>query len=310
MVLNTLILGLIFALLGFGIFLSFKILNFTDLTAEASFTLGAACSVMFCTFKLPVLGLLIAFLAGGAAGVITALLHTKLHIDKVLSGILTLTAFYTVNLAVTRFAPNMNLPKAAITLFPRGNDVAGLFIMLGITVIVGVAVFLFFKTKLGLSVRACGDNETMIQTQSVSTDMLKIVGLALSNALIAFSGALFMQYQRYYDSTFGTGMMVVGVATIIIGETILFFRHNLAAMLCAITAGSLIYRFLYMLILVNLGEPRIMKLVSSLALVIVIGATELAKRIKSKKASKTKHVESEQIQNGEDEGIENQGEAS
>ena len=291
MILNTLILGLIFAVLGFGIFLSFKILNFTDLTAEASFTLGAACSVMFCGFKLPVLGLLVAFIAGACAGVITALLHTKLHIDKVLSGILTLTAFYTVNLAITKFAPNVNLPKMALTLFPKNNDVAALFITLGITLFIGVAIWLFFKTKLGLSIRACGDNETMIQTQSVSTDMLKIVGLALSNALIAFSGALFMQYQRFYDSTFGTGMMVVGVATIIIGETILFFRHNLGAMLVAITAGSLIYRFIYMLILVNLGEPRIMKLVSSLALVIVIAATEITKKVRDKNAyKKTKPI--------------------
>ena len=270
MILNTLTLGFIFALLGFGIFLSFKILNFTDLTAEASFTLGGAIAVMCCQNNLSFLGILLSFIGGAGAGTITALLHTKLHIDKVLAGILTLTAFYTINLWVTGLDPNMSLDKKTLTIFPRNNDIASLFIAIGIVVLVGILLFLFFKTKTGLSVRACGDNETMIETQSVNIDNLKIIGLALSNGLIALSGALFMEQQRYYDSSFGTGMMVVGVATIIMGESLIRFRHSLPFMLLAISLGSIIYRFIYILVLQLGGEPTTMKLISALCLVICI----------------------------------------
>lgn len=275
MILNTIILGLIFAILGFGIFISFKILNFTDLTAEASFTLGAAVSVMFCTQNLAFLGLVLSLVGGAIAGGITAVLHTKLHIDKVLSGILTLTAFYTINLWVTGLDPNINLTRDAVTIFIRNQDVANLFIILGIVAILTVGIILFFKTKTGLSIRACGDNEIMVETLTVDTDKLKIIGLMLSNALIAFAGALFMQYQRYYDSSFGIGMMVVGVATIIIGEALIRHRHNLGLMLVAITIGSIIYRFIYLLVLQTSGEPTAMKLISAVAIVVCICTSKI-----------------------------------
>lgn len=275
MILNTIILGLIFAILGFGIFISFKILNFTDLTAEASFTLGAAVSVMFCTQNLAFLGLGLSLVGGAIAGGITAVLHTKLHIDKVLSGILTLTAFYTINLWVTGLDPNINLSRDAVTIFIRNQDVANLFIIFGIVAVLTVGIILFFKTKTGLSIRACGDNEIMVETLTVDTDKLKIIGLMLSNALIAFAGALFMQYQRYYDSSFGIGMMVVGVATIIIGEALIRHRHNLGLMLVAITVGSIIYRFIYLLVLQTSGEPTAMKLISAVAIVVCICTSKI-----------------------------------
>lgn len=275
MILNTIILGLIFAILGFGIFISFKILNFTDLTAEASFTLGAAVSVVFCTQNLAFLGLVLSLAGGAIAGGITAVLHTKLHIDKVLSGILTLTAFYTINLWVTGLDPNINLTRDAATIFIRNQDVANLFIILGIVAVLMVGIVLFFKSKTGLSIRACGDNEVMVETLTVDTDKLKIIGLMLSNALIAFAGALFMQYQRYYDSSFGIGMMVVGVATIIIGEALIRHRHNLGLMLVAITVGSIIYRFIYLLVLQTSGEPTAMKLISAIAIVACISLSKI-----------------------------------
>ena len=225
---------------------------------------------MCCQNNLSFLGILLSFIGGAGAGTITALLHTKLHIDKVLAGILTLTAFYTINLWVTGLDPNMSLDKKTLTIFPRNNDIASLFIAIGIVVLVGILLFLFFKTKTGLSVRACGDNETMIETQGVNIDNLKIIGLALSNGLIALSGALFMEQQRYYDSSFGTGMMVVGVATIIMGESLIRFRHSLPFMLLAISLGSIIYRFIYILVLQLGGEPTTMKLISALCLVICI----------------------------------------
>ncbi|MBQ7243953.1 MAG: ABC transporter permease [Bacilli bacterium] len=280
MVLNAVTLGFIFALLGFGIFISFKVLNFTDLTAEASFTCGAALSVVFCQLGLPFLGIIVGGLGGAAAGVITALLHTKLKVDKVLSGILTLTAFYTVNLLITNFKPNISLPRGQNGIFPADSPIVSLVIAALIAIVIGTAIFLFFRTKLGMTIRATGDNERMVETLGLNTDKYKIIGLALSNAIVAVSGALFMQYERYYDSTFGTGMMVVGVVTIIIGGAFVHKRHYMSIMLLGILIGSIAYRFLYMGVLYFTNQPQYMKLISALAIVffILIGRIRLPKR--------------------------------
>ena len=257
MILNTIILGLIFSILGFGIFISFKILNFTDLTAEASFTLGAAISIMLCQYDLAILGIIGSLIGGAFAGFITAILHTKLKIDKVLAGILTLTAFYTINLWVTKLDPNIMLEKSNRTIFFQNNDILSLLVIFLIVVAIIIFLIFFFKTK-------------MIETLNVDIDKLKILGLMLSNMLIALSGAIFAQYQRYYDSSFGVGMMVVGVATIIIGEALIRYRHNLKIMLVAIAIGSIIYRFIYLGVLHIAGEPTAMKLISALAIIACI----------------------------------------
>ena len=289
MVLNAITLGFIFALLGFGIFLSFKVLNFTDLTAEASFTCGAAISVVFTSMGLPFLSLLLAAIGGALAGTITALLHTKLHIEKVLSGILTLTAFYTINLLITNFRPNLSLSRDVRAVFPRDNPYVSLVIAIGFAMLVAAALVLFFRTKVGLTVRATGDNENMVQSLGMDTDRYKIIGLALSNAVIAISGALFMQYERYYDASFGTGMMVVGVVTIIIGEVFSSRRHYTAIMLLGITLGSIIYRFLYMGVLYWTNQPQYMKLISALSIILFILLSRLRKMKKKEAAHALRH---------------------
>ncbi len=285
MILNALTLGFIFALLGFGIFLSFKILNFTDLTAEASFTLGAAISVMLVNLGLPEVGLLLSLFGGALSGFITAFLHQRLGIDKVLSGILTLTAFYTVNLLVTNFSPNFSLSKETRTIFPRNEDLMAFFIAMGFALIVGAFLVFFFRTRLGISIRASGDNEGVIEAHGKSADFYQCFGLMLSNALIALSGALFMQYQRYYDSTFGTGMMIVGVSCIVIGEIFTFKRHSLLLMVIGIILGSLIYRLIYLLVITYTGQPQYMKLVSALAIIafIVISKSGLLLRLSKRR---------------------------
>ena len=285
MVLNSLTLGFIFALLGFGVFLSFKILNFTDLTAEASFTLGAAVSVVLVNAGLPELGLLLGMLAGGGAGLITAFLHHVLHIDKVLSGILTLTSFYTINLAVTGFSPNLSLSRDVRSIFPRGEDVGNLFIALAFAAFIGVGLILFFRSRLGIAVRASGDNEDVVVSQGKSLGLLQAFGLFMANAIIALSGALFMQYQRYYDSTFGTGMMIVGVSCIVIGEIFTFRKHELSLMVIGIVLGSVLYRFIYLAVINYLGQPQYMKLFSALAIILFIVASKsgLLLRIKAKR---------------------------
>ena len=283
MVLNAITLGFIFSLLGFGIFLSFKVLNYTDLTAEASFTVGAAISVVFARMGLPFLGLPLAMAGGAVAGLITGLLHTKLGIEKVLSGILTLTAFYTINLLVTNFQPNISLPKDALTVFVYRNDWANLAIAAAFSLAVGFLLTLFFRTRIGLKVRATGDNENMVKSIGANTDAYKLLGLALSNAIIALSGALFMNYERYYDASFGTGMMVVGVVTIIIGEVLTLKKHYLSLMLIGIVLGSIAYRFLYMGVLYFTNQPQFMKLISAASIVIFIIIGRLRPKKKPKK---------------------------
>ena len=270
MILNSLTLGFIFSLLGFGVFLSFKILNFTDLTAEASFTLGAAISVMMVNLGLPEAGLLLAILGGAGAGFITAFLHQKLHIDKVLSGILTLTAFYTINLLVTGFVPNLSLAREIRTIFPRNQEILNFFLSMGFALLLGVGLIFFFKSRLGISIRASGDNEDVVTSSGKSVDFYQAFGLMLSNGLIALSGALFMQYQRYYDSTFGTGMMIVGVSCIVIGEIFTFKKHELSLMVSGIILGSLLYRMIYLLVISFLGQPQYMKLVSALSIIVFL----------------------------------------
>lgn len=267
MILNSLTLGFLFALLGFGVFLSFKILNFTDLTAESSFAFGAAISVMLVNLGLPEVGLLLGFLGGAGAGFLTAFLHQRLGIDKVLSGILTLTSFYTINLLVTNFSPNLSLAKEIRTIFPRNEDFASFFIAMGIALSIGILLILFFKTKLGIAIRASGDNDGVIEARGKSPNFYQAFGLMLSNGLIALSGALFMQYQRYYDSTFGTGMMIVGVSCIVIGELFTFKKHRLSLMILGILLGSLVYRLLYLLVITYTGQPQYMKLVSALSII-------------------------------------------
>ncbi len=288
MIVNALVLGFIFSLLGYGVFVAMRIMNFTDLTAEASFTLGAAIAVMMTKSGFPMLGVLLGTLGGAGAGLITGLLHTKLHIDKVLSGILTLTAFYTINLMVTGFAPNLSLARGIATIFPSDNEYLSLVIAGCVAILIGVGLIVFFRLRPGLCLRACGDNETMVQSSGKSTDMLKILGLMLANGLVGLSGALFMEYQRYYDSTFGTGMMIVGVSCIVIGEIFTLKRHDIPLMIIGIILGSILYRFIYLLVLNVSNQPQYMKLFSSLSIIlfIVLSKVGLIDAIKNRKRRK------------------------
>ena len=184
-IIDTIIIALVFTILGYGVFISFKILNITDLTVEASFGLGAAITGMICNYTIsgfpnnmvtPILGLLLSFVGGMVAGMITALLHTKLKINSVLSGILTLTAFYTINLMVikkdSRVYSSIGLSSGkGVTLFSflGNNQYLVLLLMFVIVILTCLLIMLFFKTRLGLSVRACGDNEEMTKTFQLST---------------------------------------------------------------------------------------------------------------------------------------------
>lgn len=242
-------LGLIYSLLAMGIYISFRVLNTPDLTAEGSFTLGMAVLATAATQGRPLLGLGLALISGALAGLITALLQTKLRIPAILSGILTMTGLYTINLLVMNGASNITLIgidtiySMSSDLLPLPGDVNRILMSAVIVVLFVVLLQLYFKTNSGLSVRAIGDNEAMARASSINVARYKSLALMISNALIALSGALIASDQGFADMNSGAGMLVVGLAAIILGEVVLRKRTILSGLLAAVV-GSLVYRFI------------------------------------------------------------------
>lgn len=246
---GSLQLGLIFGLLAFGIYISFRILNIPDLTAEGSFTLGLAVSASLTVAGHPFLGLFMSPLCGACAGVVTGLLQTKLFIHPVLAGILTMSGLYSINLFVLGSSVNLSLIghdtifRIFIDATGLNKDLAKLLIALFFTLLVVILLILFFKTTTGLCIRATGDNDDMVRASSINVHSMKILALAISNACIALSGAIYTQYQGFADINSGVGILVVGLASVIIGE--LFFRKKSVSLgLCSAVLGSIGYRFI------------------------------------------------------------------
>jgi putative tryptophan/tyrosine transport system permease protein len=268
--LGSLQLGLMYGLLAMGIFISFRILNIPDLTAEGSFTLGVAVSAVVTLAGAPTLGLLAAFGCGMAAGAVTGLLQTKVGIHPILAGILTMSALYTVNLAIMGARANLTL-IGQDTLFQRLYTVFTAVSKDGVKLMVGAALsaallallIWFFKTHLGLCIRATGNNEAMVRSSSINASAMKIVGLAVSNGCIAISGAIVAQYQGYADISSGIGILVVGLASVIIGEAF-FGRRSVTLGLISAIVGSVIYRIIISLALsTNVFPTYFLKLISA-----------------------------------------------
>ena len=271
---SALELGFIYALVALALFLSFRILNIADMTTDGSFTLGCAVSATVALAGHPFLALPVAMLAGACAGVITALLQTKWGVPSILAGIITNTGLYTVNLAVMGFSSNLNLLKAT-TIF---TSVPGMKIIPAVIITVFVAVLLvvFLNTRLGLSIRATGDNPDMVRASSINTGLTITIGLAISNSITALSGAVLAQYQKTADINLGTGMVIIGLASLIIGETAFRSRKIWVKVLGAIV-GCILYRFIIALAL-RLDLPsECLKLVSAIILAIAIALPTIKK---------------------------------
>lgn len=274
-------LGGIFALLSLGLFISFKVLNIPDLTVDGSFTVGCAVSAVTTLSLSPLLGILFAFISGVIAGVFTGLLITKLKINPILSGILTQTALYSLNLRIMNQTPNISLlDKSTIfTPFESENGIGKIILIYFIVfIIVGLLSYLL-KTQLGLALRACGDNEDMVRASSIDTDKMKIIGLGLANGLVGLSGALYTQQQMYADITAGIGMMVIGLASIIIGAT--FIRSSrISIQLAATVIGAIFYRFVLTFAL-QIGLPSgDLKILSAAIVIAAIASANLSRRKK------------------------------
>lgn len=280
-VLGCIELGGIFAIMSLGIYVSYKILNLPDLTVDGSFTLGCAVSAIFTVHSLPYLGIVMAFIAGCMAGLITGIFITKLKIMPLLSGILTMTALYSINLRIMEGKPNISLFECP-TIFTSMEmlDPYHRFIIIFIIVLF-ICFFLHYllRTQLGLALRACGDNEDMVRASSIDTDKMKMIGLSLANGFVAMGGAVFAQHQTYSDINSGTGMMVIGLASIIVGMT-LIKKDKISFQLIAVVFGAIFYRAI-LTIALQLGLPSgDLKLLSAMLVVIAIASANLKRRKK------------------------------
>ena len=278
-ILSALELGCIYALVALALLVSFRILNIADMTTDGSFTLGCAVSATVAVAGHPILALPAAMLAGAAAGGITALLQTRFRIPSILAGIITNTGLYTVNLAVMGFSSNVNMLKTD-TVFTLLRPLLGpsyrIVPAAVVTVLSAVLLVLFLKTRLGLSIRATGDNPDMVRASSINTGFTITVGLCLSNALTALSGALRAQYQNTADINLGTGMVIIGLASLIIGES-LFPRGKLWMKAAGALVGSLLYRFIIAIALRMDLPSECLKLISAVIVALAIGLPGLKK---------------------------------
>lgn len=279
-VLSALELGCIYALVAMALFLSFRVLNIADMTTDGAFTLGCAVSATMAVAGHPVLGLFAAMLAGSAAGFVTSLLQTRLWVPSILAGIITNTGLYTVNLAVMGFSSNVPMLKTN-TIFTMLEDALGeelptkLLLAALIAAIVCALLILFLGTRLGLSIRATGDNPDMVRASSINTAFTITVGLCIANALTALSGAVVGQAQKTADINAGTGVVVIGLACLIIGETIVG-RGAMFRGAVAVIVGSILYRFIYAIVLYTKVVPiDCLKLVTAIVVGLAIAAPTL-----------------------------------
>lgn len=284
--LSTLEQGLMYSLMVLGVYLTFRVLDYADLSVDGSFTLGAAiAAILISTGHNPWAATALAFIGGLLAGIFTGILHTKFNITPLLSGILTMTALYSVNLRVMGKA-NISLLRTR-TIFsdfekiPFIGSHGVLALTLATVIIVGIILYLFLETEIGLALRATGDNEMMIKSQGVNTDIMKILGLALSNGLVAFAGSYVAQNQQFADVGMGIGMIIAGLASVIIGE-VLVGTSSVARTIIAVIVGGVLYRVIIAVVL-QLGlEPTDLKLVTALIVILALTSPALKKKFKLK----------------------------
>jgi putative ABC transport system permease protein len=292
-------LGCVYALVALALFLSYSTLNIADLSTDGCFTLGCAVCCQVALTGHPVLALFAAMAAGVCSGFITAFLQTRLGVESIMAGIIVNTGLYTINLAVMGFSSNMSLVKTD-TIF---SLMKGAFPFLGswyklvlaavVIVLAGAAMTLFLGTRLGLSIRATGDNAAMVRASSINPALTITMGLCISGSLTALSGALLAQYQKSCDINVGTGMVTIALASLIIGET-LVGKGNMLRRVLGVAFGSCLYRFIVAVALRFNVPAAAMKLVSALIVAVAISMPAIQAKIafeKRKKAARAKHAE-------------------
>ncbi|MFP4135574.1 MAG: ABC transporter permease [Candidatus Acetothermia bacterium] len=290
LLINSLEQGLVYGIMSLGVLITFRVLDFPDLTVDGSFPMGAGITASLLVFGWnPFLAILLGIIGGISAGVFTGLLSTKLKILNLLAGILTMTLLYSVNLRIMG-RPNMPLlgeetliDEVSHILTPLGlGDYSTLVFFVVLVLIIKLLLDSFFNTEIGLALRATGDNEQMIKAQGVNTDLMKVLGLAISNGLVALSGGLVAQYSGFADVGMGIGTIIAGLASVIIGETLLPIK-SFRWMTTAVITGSLIYRTTIMVALRyghNLGfRSSDMKLITSMIVILALAFPQVREKI-------------------------------
>ena len=282
LIFNTLIQGLIYSLLAYGILITYKILDFPDLSVDGSFPLGAAVTAVMLTSGInPWLTLPAAIAVGAFAGLVTGVIHVKCRVRDLLAGIITMTALFSINLQIA--GSNLAVPRDFNTIFTSGimDKIFGifpgidtlvnrkLFLTSVISVAAKILLDLYFKTKSGMLLRAVGDNGTLVTSLAKNSGTVKILGLVISNALVALCGCIVCHDQRAFSSTMGTGQMVFGLAAVIIGTTI-FRRASFVRGTTAVVVGSIVYKLCIQLALLAGIPANLLKLITAVLFLIIL----------------------------------------
>lgn len=278
-VINALEQGLLFALVAMGVYITYKILDFPDLSVDGTFPLGASISAALLVNGVnPWISILVATIGGAIAGSITGFLHVKLKISNLMSGILVMMGLYSINL---RIMGKSNIPLFNTDYIFKNATVNSIFIILAIVVVVKIILDLFLKTKSGLLLTAVGDNEQVVSSLGVNKNLVKVLGLAISNGLVSLAGALTAQHQGFADVTMGTGIVVMGLAAVIIGVSI-FAKMSFIKVTTLSIFGAVIYKLVIAIALWMKLNPNDLKILTAVLVAIALAANNNIFKFKRK----------------------------
>ena len=277
--------GLVWGIMAIGVYITYKILDIADLTVDGSICTGATVCAMLMINGVPVwLALLAALLSGILAGALTGGLHIVLGIPAILSGILTQLVLWSVNLKIMGKANQPLSARNYRVLLSQMNIPAAIVILVICSILLVALLYLFFGTELGAGIRATGINPAMSRAQGINTNITKLIGLALSNGIVAFSGALLCQYQGYADINMGKGAVVIGLAAVVIGEAVISkLPPNFAIRLSGVIIGAVIYYIVYQIIIFIGLDTDLLKMFSAIVVAVFLGAPYVKKQIAARR---------------------------
>ncbi len=274
-ILTAVVQGIGFCALGFGIFMSLRIFNIPDITTDGSYTLGGVITAVTLTSGMnPILAMLLAMCGGMIAGAITGLIHTRLKINALLAGILVMTALYSINLMIMG---RSNLPLIGITGLPGLLPIKNLFLSTMVSYSIFILLLLMsltwlLRTDFGIAMRATGNSDTMAKSMGINTNRMKIIGLALANGFTALSGFLLTQYQGFADINMGIGIVISGLGSVMIGETLMRLLKNrtIFIQLLSVIAGCIVFRLILAFALSAGLDPNYLRLITAIIVLIIV----------------------------------------
>ena len=281
--LTAICLGLTLTMLGWGIYLSLKIFNIPDITTDGSYTLGAAITAIQLSHDGNwQIALLLSFIGGALAGMVTGFIHTRLRVNALLSGILVMTSLYSVNLMIMERSniPLLQVEHIFSSIQPLNNSyVNQLLIVLMIAIIIGLLLVFMLKTDFGIAMRATGNSESMVNAMGVNTNRMKIIGLGLANALTALSGSIVAQFQQFSDINMGIGIVIFGLGAVMIGETTmdLIKKQGIIWRIFGVLFGCVIFRLIIAFTLASGADPNLLKLITALVVLVFVSIPQFKK---------------------------------